>query len=744
MKLWQKFQRNGMRIALNFVVLGIFLTHSAGELPLPLIGFLENYAYDARMRVSATETQDPRVVVVDIDERSLAEDGRWPWSRDRMARLLDNLFERYRVSVVGFDVLFAEPDDSSGLGTLEHLAAGELSSYGEFRERLETLRERLDYDGQFARSMTGRPVVLGFYFSEAGIGSSDLRSGALPAPLFNAAEFPGAEGVQRATGYGANLPTLQAQASGAGHFNPHVDPDGVVRRVPMLQQYEGGLYESLSLAIARRVLEVDEVVPVIAADVARNYQELEALKVGPVTIPVDARSRALVKYRGKRNSYPYLSASDVLHGRADAAVLEDAIVLVGTSAPGLFDLRATPVDEIYPGVEVHANLVAGILDNDIRHSPAWTQGVEFINMLFVGLAIILSIPFLAPLWSMVFAGALMIGTVTVNYGLWQGVNIVVPLAATLLLILFQFLINMSYGFFFERRNKGLITDLFGQYVPPELVEEMSEDPGAYKADAEERELTVLFSDVRGFTTLSEGLTPKELSSLMNEFLTHLTSVIHQHRGTIDKYMGDAIMAFWGAPVRDEQHARHALMAGLAMVEKMYALQDDFESRGWPRLAIGVGINTGIMSVGNMGSKFRTAYTLIGDEVNLGSRLEGLTKQYGVDLIVGENVVKALPDYVFRELDLVQVKGKHKPIAIYEPLAETDGVSSEEQQELELHGAALREYRTQHWDQAETLFKQMQQQYGEKPLYQIYLDRLAYFRKNPPGADWDGVFVFTVK
>lgn len=744
MKLWQKFRRNGVRIGLNLAVLGLFLAHSSGVLTLPLIGFLENYAYDARMRASAVESRDPRIVIVDIDERSLGEDGRWPWSRDRMARLLDNLFDRYQVSVVGFDVLFAEPDHSSGLRTLEQLAGADLSGSVEFQAQIEALRGRLDYDGLFARSMESRPVVLGFYFSEAGIGSSDLRSGALPAPLFDAAEFPGAEGVQKATGYGANLEALQARASGAGHFNPHVDADGIVRRVPMLQQYEGGLYESLSLAIARRVLEVDNVEPVIASDVAQNYQALEALRVGPVTIPVDARSRALVRYRGKRNSYPYVSASDVLHGRADAAVLEDAIVLVGTSAPGLFDLRATPVDEIYPGVEIHANLVAGILDNDIRHSPAWTQGVEFTNMLAVGLAIILSIPFLAPLWSMVFAGVLMGGTVAVNFGLWQQANIVVPLAATLLLILFQFLINMSYGFFFEGRKKGQITELFGQYVPPELVEEMSEDPGAYTRDADERELTVLFSDVRGFTTLSEGLTPKELSELMNEFLTALTGVIHHHRGTIDKYMGDAIMAFWGAPVRDPDHARHGLAAGLAMVERMYALQDEFEKRGWPRLTIGVGLNTGVMSVGNMGSKFRTAYTVIGDEVNLGSRLEGLTKQYGVEMIVGENVVKALPGFVFRELDLVQVKGKHKPIAIFEPLGEGSEVSTEEQQELELHSAMLRAYRGQRWEEAEALLGELRTRRGERELYGIYLERIAFFRRNPPGTDWDGVFVFTVK
>jgi len=744
MKLLQQYQRDGVRIALNFVLLGIFLAHSVGRFPLPLIGYLENYAYDARMVFSMEPGQDPRIVIVDIDEKSLAEDGRWPWSRDKMARMLDNLFDEYKVALVGFDVVFAEPDTSSGLETLEQLARGDLAQDEEFLRQLDPLRERLNYDGIFARSMAGRPVILGYYFSQAGIGNSDIRSGVLPSPVFAGAAFPTAKDIAQVFGYGANLSEFQANATGAGHFNPNIDADGIVRRVPMLQRYDGNLYESLSLAMARRVQEVDAIEPVFATDVAGNYEKLEALRLGRVTIPVDAASQALVTYRGRRSSFPYISASDVLHGRADAKVLEDTIVLVGTSAPGLFDLRATPVQNKYPGVEIHANVIAGILDNNIKQRPEWVRIAEFTNILIVGVAIMISIPFLTPLWSMAFAGSLLLGSLGVNYSVWQQGNTVVPIAATIILILFQFLINMSYGFFFERRNKGLITDLFGQYVPPELVEEMSEDPGAYKADAEERELTVLFSDVRGFTTLSEGLTPKELSELMNVFLTELTGVIHQHRGTIDKYMGDAIMAFWGAPVRDEKHAEHGLMAGLAMIEKMYALQDDFEKRGWPRLAVGVGLNTGVMSVGNMGSKFRTAYTLIGDEVNLGSRLEGLTKEYGVDMIVGENVVKALPDYVFRELDLVQVKGKHKPIAIYEPLASRVEVSAQENEELERHGAMLRAYRAQRWEEVEAALAELKALRGDRHLYDIYRERAAYFRKNPPGPDWDGVFVFTFK
>ncbi|OGT74831.1 MAG: guanylate cyclase [Gammaproteobacteria bacterium RIFCSPLOWO2_12_47_11] len=744
MKVLYNLRRNPVLIALNVLVLSVLLANTAGLIHLPFIDFLENYAYDARMLIGMKGGKDPRIVIVDIDEKSLAAEGRWPWSRNKMARLLDQLFDHYQVSLVGFDILFAEPDKSSGLEVLEYLAANDLGGVPEFKSQLEQIRERLDYDNIFAKSMSGRAVVLGYYFNTVADAGGAIRSGVLPSPTLTRNDFRIQPKVKSAIGYGANLPELQANAVAAGHFNPDIDVDGIVRRVPLLYEFEGNYYESMSLAMSRQILGVDRLEPLLADDIAGNYATVEWFRLGHIRIPVDEFAQAIVPYRGKQGSFPYVSATDVLNSQAAADILEDTIVLIGTSAPGLFDLRSTPVQNKFPGVEIHANLIAGILDQGIKELPKYVQGIEFIHLFIAGLIITLLLPFLTPVWSMLATTGLLLLSVAVNYIIWHEVNIVLPVAAVVAMILILLLLNMSYGFFFERRIKGQITDLFGQYVPPELVDEMSEDPASYIRDAEERELTVLFSDVRGFTTLSEGLTPKELSSLMNEFLSELTRVIHDHRGTIDKYMGDAIMAFWGAPVKDPDHAKHALTAGLAMIERMYALQDVFEERGWPRLYIGVGLNTGNMSVGNMGSRFRTAYTVIGDEVNLGSRLEGLTKEYGVELIVGENTKNALPDYVFRELDLVRVKGKHKPIGIYQPLALYSDVSKEELEELEHYQLALDTYRAKNWDDAEKLFEELKQKYEAREVYNVYLKRLDFFRKNPPGTDWDGVFTFTTK
>jgi adenylate cyclase len=745
MNIKQDIKRHLPLVILNLVVMMFFLFHVSGVMHWRFIDQIENHAYDFRMFLSMKHDQDPRIVIVDIDENSLAEEGRWPWGRDRLAALLDELFNYYQVTLVGFDVLFAEPDESSGLRILEQLAEGEFADISEYKERLDGIRQELDYDRIFANSMSGRPVILGFYFNTSTSTAGELKTGSLPKPVLTKDQFKGElTDLPVAQGYGANLSGLQDQASGGGHFNPSVDGDGVIRRVPMFYEFEDNVYESLSLSIFRHIFDVDKIELVFGDDLASQYGKLEYINIGGQLIPVDEKSQVMVPYRGRQGSFHYISATDVIRGRADPATLKNSIILVGTSAPGLFDLRSTPIQNKYPGVEIHANLIAGLLDDVIKERPAYVTGAEFLSVSLIGLVISLFIPILSPVWAAISIIMLFLITISFNYIIWQYANLVMPIASTMVMILVLFLLNMSYGFFIERRSKGELTELFGQYVPPELVDEMSEDPAAYSLEPEDRDMTVLFSDVRGFTTISEGLNSRELSELMNEFLTPLTKVIHENRGTIDKYMGDAIMAFWGAPVKDLDHAQHAMQAGLAMIERMYALRDDLLERGLPELKIGVGINSGVMNVGNMGSEFRMAYTVMGDAVNLGSRLEGLTKTYGIDLMVGEGTKDKLPDYVFRKLDQVQVKGKAEPVNIYEPLGLTFEVSTEELDELRLYNEALRNYLNQEWRMAKMRFQNLQRMFTGRKLYDLYLDRTNYFDNNPPGDDWDGVFVFTTK
>lgn len=746
----KKLKKHWARIIAGLGLVFVFLGDVAGFYHVPLLDRLEAIIYDTRLKLTMPRTIDPRIVILDIDEKSLLEkeqggEGRWPWPRDRLALLLDKLFDEYGVAVVGFDVVFAERDESSGIRVLERLGQKELRGIPEFDATLRRIKPSLDYDDIFARKMKGRPVVLGYTFSSEESAVAP-RKGMLPEPALPGAALAGRPlEATTWTGFTANLAELQRNAAGAGHFNPWTDEDGITRRVPMLAEYRGQYYEPLALAVVRVLLGSPPVKPIFGEESASDsYAGLEWLRIASLNIPVDEQVAALVPYRGGRNSFKYFSLVDVLHDRVKVPELKGKIVLIGTTAPGLLDLRATPVDPVYPGVEVHANLIAGILDNNIKQKPPYVIGVEFALLFAVGIALALGLPFLNPLRSTIATGAVLTAVIGGNIAAFDSGNIVLPLASALVLTGLLYVLNMAYGYFVEARGKRQITGLFGQYVPPALVDEMAKDPEKFSMEGESREMTVLFSDVRGFTSISEGLDPKALSLLMNEFLTPLTEVIYEHRGTIDKYMGDCIMAFWGAPLPHPDHARHGVLAGLAMQRRLHELQPVFKSRNWPPIRIGVGLNTGRMSVGNMGSKIRLAYTVMGDAVNLASRLEGITKEYGADIIVGEDTKSAVPDIIFREVDRVRVKGKDIAVAIYEPLGLRGEVEQSVMEEVELFHQALQRYRGQQWTEAEMQLKRLQQRWPERKLYQKFIERIAVLRASPPARDWDGAFTFQTK
>ena len=749
--LIEHFQRNWLRISFSCVILALFALHVLERFEWEILQKLENISYDARLLATMPRDTDDRIVIVDIDEASLKAQGRWPWSRDKLAKLVDQLFERYGVFLLAFDVVFAEPEEASGLKVLNALegkgAGAELTAH------MQAMRRDLDHDRVFANSLHGRRVIMGYFFSDQGPdGQAAPRVGELPAPTFTKEVFRAASiDFKHAEGFGANLAVLQRNASGAGHFIAEPDVDGLVRRVPMLYEYGGNYYESLSLAVARVALGVDKIVPGFPdiSSTSRKYGKAEWLQLGNVRIPVDNKMQALVPFRGPQGSFTYVSASAVIDGSADENVLRNRIILLGTTAKGLLDLKATPVATDFPGVEVHANLISGILGpkgqtglaTRLMDNPAYTVGAEFILLLVTGLLMAVVLPALTPLMATVTTLVLASGVVGANLVIWHWANLVFPLATGLVMILALFLFNMVYGYLIEERGKRKLVGQFGQYIPPELVEELSRNPEAMAIGSENKQLTVLFTDVRGFTTISESLSPEELSQLMNEYLTPMTEIIFRHRGTIDKYMGDAIMAFWGAPLADDEHALHA---ALAMLEELRHMQQRFQAKGWPAIKVGIGLNTGAMSVGNMGSEFRRAYTVMGDAVNLGSRLEGLTKNYGVEMIVNETTAAAVPEFEYRELDRVRVKGKDRPVTIYEPIGPKEQVSKELLGELKLYRESLRLYREQKWDMAELQFINLQRAHPDRPLYAEYVQRINVFRSAPPATNWDGVFTHESK
>ncbi len=734
-------KKNLIRIALGFFCLAVLLGHAGRIWQIPFVSAMDAYLYDVRVRVSMPDTPDDRIVIVDIDEKSLAEIGRWPWGRNVLSDLVRKLTDDYQVAVIGFDVVFAEPDDSSGLKVLESIAKDRLKGDVGFQRTLKTLRPRLDYDAQFADTLRGRPAVLGYYFS----GKHETKhAGALPEPVFPAGTFVGHDQAFVSWGgFGGNLPGLQAAAASAGHFNPLIDFDGSTRRVPLIVKYQDAYYESLSLAMLRQLLG-DSQLSLGFPDDSTGIEWIDiSSPSGNLRIPVDEQVAALVPYRGQAKSFPYISAVDVLRGQVSAESLRGRIVLVGTSAPGLMDLRSTPVGGAYPGVEVHANLIAGVLSDTIKSHPAYMLAVEFLSMVLFGALLVLWLPLLSPLRSSLLALLTLMVAVAFNYGLWQA-GLVLALAPSLLLIGILYALNMSWGYFVESRSKRQFTDLFGQYVPPELVDEMAKDPESYSMEGRNEELTILFSDIRSFTTLSEGMSPRELTQLMNEYLGAMTSIVRNNRGTLDKYIGDAIMAFWGAPVADPENARNALLTALAMQQAIRSLDQPFKARGWPELHIGIGLNTGVVTVGDMGSPVRKAYTVMGDAVNLASRLEGITKVYGVGIVVGEATRDKLPDFSFRELDRVRVKGKELPVTIFEPLGLSAALSSEDIDELSEWENFLKSYRAQDWELAIQRLSSLQHRAPTRYLYPFYAERIAELRLLPIRQGWDGVTVFETK
>ncbi len=742
-------RKHALLIALGMSLVLLFMGDAAKFYRLGFVQFIDAKLYDYRLRLTLPNKGDDRIVILDIDEKSLKEEGRWPWGRDKMATLMDKLFDRYGVVVVGFDVVFAEKDTSSGLKVLQDLGQNQFKSVAQFQSVLTQIKPHLEYDKLFADKIKQRNVVLGYYFSNSERGSGKSISGVLPEPVFPAGTFKGRPiSFMSWDSFGANLPELQSSAAKAGHFNPVVDFDGIVRRVPMIVEYNGAYYESLSLAVVRAALGMPKLSPGYATGKDKSYGGLEWLTLesaqGNLRIPVDAEVSALVSFRGERGTFRYISASDVLHERTPLTDMQNKIVLVGTSAPGLMDMRSTPVGEVYPGVEVHANMISGILNQDIKQNPPYVLGANVLLLLVIGVALAIILPMLSPIYGTLLSAGVLLFEIIVSGSLWEYGNLALPLAGGLIMVFALFALNMTFGYFTTERTKRQITGLFGQYVPSEVVDEMSKHPEQVSMEGESREMTILFSDVRGFTTISEGLEPKDLSLLMNEFLTPLSRVIYSHRGTIDKYMGDCIMAFWGAPLPDTRHAYHAVQSGLEMQRTLRDLQPSLKERGWPEIRIGVGINTGRVSVGNMGSEVRVAYTVMGDAVNLASRLEGITKEYGAGVVVGEVTKEDAPEFIYRELDLVRVKGKDKPVAIFEPLGLAGEVGQAALEESKLFQQALRMYRKQEWDKAELQLFNLLKIAPKSKLYEVYAERVTHYRSNSPGENWDGVFVFKTK
>ncbi|WPB56871.1 adenylate/guanylate cyclase domain-containing protein [Xylophilus sp. GOD-11R] len=709
---------------------------------------IDHFIYDLRLRSTMPRTLDERVVIVDIDERSLGQFGHWPWGRDKLARLTQELFDRQQAAVVGFDVLFGEADDSSGLVNLQRLAEGPLRDTPGFAASVRRLGPSLDYDRLFADALQGRRAVLGYYFSND---SDDGLRGVLPAPALASNQPDEAESLprlatQRWNSAGASIPLLAQAAPRAGFMNSLPDRDGVIRSVSLVAEFGGHYYESLALGMYRALLGDPRLLPVMVPGqpVSSELHLLEGLLLdrgdNPQLVPVDERASTLVAFRGRGGpaggSFRYIPAADLLDGKLPAGSLAGKLVLVGTTAPGLLDLRTTPVGSAYPGVETHANILSNLLDGQSLVRPDYEPGYTALTTLAAGMLLAFSLPLLSLAWGVLTTAIVAAALIGANVWFFAGQGLVLPIALPLLTVLAVFAADVVAGYFIETRSKRQLARLFGTYVPGELVTEMLREPGRYSMQAENRDLTVMFCDMRGFTAMSETMEPLALQALLNRVFSRLTEVIRHQRGTIDKYMGDCVMAFWGAPVAAPDHARLAVRAGIDMAEAIRTLNQEHAELGLPAIGVGIGINTGVMCVGDMGSDLRRSYTVIGDAVNLGSRLEGLSRLYGVDVVVSESTrEQAGDDFGWLELDLVTVKGRQRPVRVFTPV---DAAGGTPPPDIASWNALLAGWRTQDWesvrrglDSADYLWPHF------ATLHSLYAARLADAIAHPPDPAWDG-------
>ncbi len=702
---------------------------------------LEYLIYDLRFAVLPLKRPEVghQIVIIDIDERSLREQGRWPWSRRKIGQLVTRLAEE-GVVVVAFDIVFSEPERNLAL---------ELATFLEEEEALDKPRAQwlnsvsseVDFDQQLSESLTETDVVLAFFLHA----SQEDKVGELPPPvLVLSAEQTERIEMPSMRGYTTSLPLLQEVAIGAGSVSIDPDFDGVIRRAPLLLRYGNGLYPTLSLAAAQAYLFSDA--PKINIASLGDREAIASVQLTQEITYTDALGRVIVPYRGGRGSFEYISASDVLEKRIEPGHLDSTIALVGTSAIGLADLRSTPLERSFPGVEIHANVLDGILSKDIPARPDWWEGATLILLAASGLLLAALFPFLNPGWLIVIAFMMLGGVVGVNFYLWRELLLDLPLASSLLMVMLVSTANLVIGYLRENNQRRMLKSMFDQYVPPAHIDSMMEGAGSESSFlGESRNMSVLFSDIRSFTTISENLSAVQLKELLNLYFTPITSAIFNHQGTIDKYVGDMVMAFWGAPLKDEKHAVHAIDAALEMLEITERLKPELQARNLPEVRVGIGVNSGDMNVGDMGSTFRRAYTVLGDAVNLGSRLESLTKFYGVKLLVGDETRQQAEDaYTFRLIDRIQVKGKEEAVLAWEPVGRTDQVPAADQERLAAYHAALERYCQRDWDGALRVLAELQKQEPDRLVYGLYQARIGKLRNETLPDNWDGTFRHTSK
>ena len=675
------------------------------------------------------------VVIVDMDEKSQKEIGQWPWPRTVLADLVSEIARAGAVAI-GFDIVFPEPDRMSPSVAEKSFRGLDL----ETRAKLDGLASNDDIFADAIRrarvvvGQAGSPTPEPLTQAESALQTGFAVVGPDPRPFL--VTFPG---LLR------NIMPIEQAAAGRGLFSINPERDGIIRRVPVVMNAQGQLVPTLTMDMLRVVTNSGAIL------VRTDEAGVRAAAVPGLEVPTDLNGQFWVHFN-KHDAQRYVSATDVLHGRVDPDRLRGRLVLIGTSAVGLLDVKTTPVEPTMPGVEIHAQILESILTKSLLSRPNYAIGAELLAAIVLGLAIIIAAPLL-PASIVVALGVLLVaGLVGMSWYFYLAHNLLIDFTYPLMSCWLIYLVLTFFNYFREQQQRHQIRSAFGFYLSPQLVEQLARSPEKLVLGGEERRMTILFSDVRGFTTISEHYKddPQGLTHLMNRFLTPLTNAIIERKGTIDKYIGDAIMAFWNAPVDDADHEANACEAALEMLARAEALNVELkreaEANGglYMPLRVGIGLNTGPCVVGNMGSDFRFNYSVLGDTVNVASRLESRTKDYRLSMVIGSRTAEgAREKFATMEIDLIQVKGKKQPEAVFTVLGRAEIDDDPRCKELlELNAQMLASYRKQQWDATKTLIercRKLASGFGADGLYDMYLERIEAYQNDPPPPDWNGVY-----
>lgn len=706
--------------------------------PVPLEG-LRHRSFDAFQVLKPRDDTVRPVVIVDIDEWSMARFGQWPWPRALLAELVTKLKNLGAVAIA-FDVIFSEPDRMSPATFARSIPNLDSTT------RLKLI-ELPSTDQIFADALRGSKAVLGV----SGLPHRTPQP-LIPLPLTGLATIGGDPKpfMFDYPGLLRNVPELEKAATGRGVFTIKTEADGIIRRVPMVMQVQNNVMPSLSFELLRAVVGADTFL------IKSDENGIKSVALPGFEVPTDRNGQLWVHF-ARHDQKRFVSAVDVIEERVNPNAIARKLVLIGTSAVGLLDIKTTPLDPVVPGVEIHAQVLESVLTRSVLSRPNNAIAIELIAAVVVSLLIIWVAPIFGPLFLLVSGAVVAMISLGASWYYFSYEKTLYDFTFPILTTFSIYVLITFFSYISEQNQRRQIRSAFGQYLSPALVEQLAGAPEKLKLGGEEREMTIMFSDVRGFTAISESFKsdPQGLTSLMNRFLTPLTNAIINRKGTIDKYMGDAIMAFWNAPLDDAAHQINACNAALDMIDCITVLNEErraeSEDSGKPFIPmnVGIGVNTGNCVVGNMGSDLRFDYSVLGDSVNLASRIEGQSKAYGVPIIAGSKTALSVKDrFAILEIDFITVKGKKEPEVIYAIAGREDVASSGKFQRIRnLNIEMLACYRSQDWEGALLALDKARLADGSSAyttLFDLYESRVREFMVNPPPPDWDGVFALQTK